>query len=264
LLRSGTFWIGLLCLVFYGANTYSSWLCLSARADVGLTTWEKVFVFDYPQAMELWDQVIDAYHIHTKEEIATAPILVKEQLYRAEHIPMWHGIMQKTANHPRICEKLAKGQIWRAFSPCLLHKDLFHLIFNLGWFFLLGLQIEKRLFASKYIALILCVGCISNLAQYIVSGPCFLGLSGVVTGLVGFIWSRQKCAPLEGYPLSKTMARFVFYFVLVMIFLEGCFLVLEKLFPVTIPFNIANTAHIVGGLVGMGLGRIPLFARKKA
>ena len=40
-------------------------------------------------------------------------------------------------------------------------------------------------------------------------GPYFLGFSGIITGMIGYILVRQKIAPWEGYNIPNA----VFYFI---------------------------------------------------
>jgi GlpG protein len=94
------------------------------------------------------------------------------------------------------------------------------------------------------------------------SGPYFLGFSGIVVGMAGFIWVRQKIAPWEGYPLQRNTALFLLLFVLAMFGLEVVTFILQMMSVIKIAPNIANTAHIVGGLAGMLLGKLSFFGRR--
>ena len=105
------------------------------------------------------------------------------------------------------------------------------------------------------------MGVLASLAQYFMSGPYFLGFSGVVVGMAGFIWSRQKKAPWEGYPLQKSTLYFILIYIILMVGLEIGLVLLNYLSSHELGINIANTAHVVGGLVGLGLGRLNYFAR---
>ena len=107
-------------------------------------------------------------------------------------------------------EKIRQGEVWRLFTPCLLHFDFLHILFNMAWLWILGKQIEERIHWKKLGLLILIVGIVSNTAQYLVSGPSFLGFSGIVVGMAGFIWMRQRNAPWEGYPLSRIVFCFFY------------------------------------------------------
>jgi len=93
------------------------------------------------------------------------------------------------------------------------------------------------------------------------SGPDFLGFSGVVIGMAGFIWMRQRQAPWEGYPLQKATVMFILFFVAAMFALELLVFFLRLFNIGNLSASIANTAHIIGGLCGMVLGRFSFFSR---
>lgn len=88
-----------------------------------------------------------------------------------------------------------------------------------------------------YILLILTTSLTSNFAQYLVSGPLFGGMSGVLYGLFGYIWIRGWREPDVPYKQPK---------IFIIITLVGLGLCWTGLLG-----NIANTAHIVGLLTGM-------------
>jgi len=157
--------------------------------------------------------------------------------------------------------RIREGEFWRLITPCFLHAGFLHIFFNMAWVLLLGKQMEGRLGKGKMVLFILITGMIANTAQYLMGGPDFLGFSGVVVGMVGFIWMRQKLAPWEGYPLQKSTTLFILVFVGAMLLLEIFAMALEYLHIIQISGGIANTAHIVGGVVGALLGRSHFFAR---
>jgi GlpG protein len=85
---------------------------------------------------------------------------------------------------------------------------------------------------------------LSNLGQMYMSGPGFGGMSGVVYGLLGYIWIRGKFDPASGlYLHSSTVIMMLIWFFI-------CFA------PNAIPGmpRIANTAHAVGLVSGMVWG----------
>ncbi|MBM3194625.1 MAG: rhomboid family intramembrane serine protease, partial [Chlamydiae bacterium] len=115
---------------------------------------------------------------------------------------------------------ILRGQFYRLFTPALLHANLLHILFNLLWFLALGSMIEKRAGARKLLVLILIVGIAANVAQFIATGPLFLGVSGVVCGLAGFIYIRTKRAPWEGYPLSNSGIGLLFIYIVFLTLIE--------------------------------------------
>ncbi len=98
--------------------------------------------------------------------------------------------------------------------------DWLHILFNMAWLWLLGRQIEQRVGIFRYLILSLIVGSLPILLNILMSGPDFVGYSGIVIGMVGFIWMRQKKAPWEGYPLHPTIVRFIVIYVVVLLVLE--------------------------------------------
>jgi GlpG protein len=238
------------------------------------TPLEKQLLFDYPDSFQRIDRIIDNFSMKDLEEIKEIPISLKETLERAQGAPSWKGLYPffilvkkegfKQASQIPLFTKIRQGEIWRLFTPCLLHADFLHILFNMAWLWILGKQIEAKIKWLKMGLLILIVGVISNTAQYLMSGPSFLGFSGVIVGMATFIWMRQRRAPWEGYTLSKATFLFLLLFVLAMSVLGFITFTLNAFSLLDITPVIANTAHIVGGLCGFFLGCFSFFARSKA
>ncbi len=235
---------------------------------------EQALLFDYPKAFQAIGEVIENYPTKNFKEVKELPPEALTALTEAEKIPSWKGLYAfiaavrqqgwEAAKTVPLFEKIGQGEFWRLFTPCLLHRDFLHILFNMAWAWILGKQIEERVRRWKIVLMILVIGVISNLAQYLMSGPYFLGYSGVVVGLAGFIWMRQRVAPWEGYPLSKATALFLFLFVVAMFALELLTFSLQALSIINLSVSIANTAHIAGGLCGLALGRLSFFSRGKS
>ena len=156
---------------------------------------------------------------------ATAPLKISEQLGRGRHLPA-----------TRWLPEIQRGELWRLFTPALLHFGFIHLLFNMLWLKDLGSLIETRL-GSRYLLLLLAgIALGSNLAQYWWSGPNFGGMSGVVYGLFGFVWIRGKLDPASGLFLDQqTVLMMLIWFVVCLIGLIG---------------NVANVVHGVGLALG--------------
>jgi GlpG protein len=226
-------------------------------------------LFDYPHTYEVRDQIIESSSLQNVKNLKDLPADVKLKLKQADSIPCWNGLFDlllseknhETKGHPVLFEKIRQGEVWRLFTPCLMHANLLHILFNMLWVLVLAKQIEDRLKKWKFVILMLLIGVISNIIQYFISGPAFLGFSGIVVGLVGFIWMRQKKAPWEGYPLQRAVVVFIVVFVGAMFALELFSFMLKFFSGTKASANIANTAHIIGGLVGVALGRMKFFSR---
>ena len=136
--------------------------------------------------------------------------------------------------------EISSGEIWRIWTPMLIHFGPLHLFMNLLWLVYLGGMIESRERSWRLALLILPIAGISNLAQYLLSGPNFGGMSGVVYGLLGYIWMKCRHRPDCGYRLSLNTVTFM---------LIWFFLCLAGIIP-----GVANGAHTFGLLTGVAWG----------
>lgn len=134
-------------------------------------------------------------------------------------------------------------QWWRLVTPAFFHFDILHILFNAMWWWVLGEKIELRLGHFSLLLLAFICALISNLGQLWMVGPNFGGLSGVVYGLVGFVGYLTYFRPHWQVTIDKPLLGF-FIFWLVLGFTE------------LLPINIANTAHLVGLISGIGCGFI--------
>ena len=139
------------------------------------------------------------------------------------------------------------GQLWRIVTPIFLHFGFLHIIFNMYWLYYFGGQIEKRK-GSAFIAIFIFLTAIfSNIAQYLVTGPEFGGMSGVVYALLGYIWIKSKFDPGDGLYIEQSTALVLVAWLLL------CFVM-----PVAPGFSggVANWAHTGGLISGAGWGYI--------
>jgi GlpG protein len=139
--------------------------------------------------------------------------------------------------------EIRHGEIWRLFTPVLMHaSNPLHIIFNMLWLRDLGSMIEGRQSSWHLLLLILVIAAGSNLAQFYYGGPDFFGMSGVVYGLLGYIWMRGKFDPASGlYLHSYTVTMMIIWFF-------ACFT------GIGIFAHIANAAHAGGLAIGMAWG----------
>ena len=93
------------------------------------------------------------------------------------------------------------GELWRPFTTTLLHANFVHALFNIYMLYLFGSAVERWLGPFRALGLILLLGYISTLAEYVV-GFYFLdmsqgarGLSGIVYGLFGLAWFARRNRP---------------------------------------------------------------------
>jgi GlpG protein len=133
-----------------------------------------------------------------------------------------------------------KGEIWRLFTPMFIHFGIMHLAFNMLWLWDLGNMVEDRKGTFFLAVFILIISGSGNLAQYLASSPLFGGMSGVVYGLLGYIWMKGKYDPGSRLSLHKTTVAMM---------IGWYFLCLIGIIP-----NVANMAHTVGLVVGVAWG----------
>lgn len=133
--------------------------------------------------------------------------------------------------------EVSHGQIWRLITPIFVHLGFMHILFNMLWFKDLGYLIEHS-FGPKFLLLfILISGLFSNICQYLVSGPQFGGMSGVLYAMLGFIWVYKKLNVEFEFSIPRfDIGMMIGWFFLCITGLLG---------------PIANTAHGSGLVIGI-------------
>lgn len=148
-----------------------------------------------------------------------------------------------------ILPSIWEGQVWRPFTTALMHGNLVHAAFNVLVFLSFGPPLEVRFGSYRFLGLVVLLGYLSMLPQFLVStydAPpiMIVGLSGIIYGLFGILligrrWHRdlaEICDP-------STVQFLIFWlFLAIMLSYFG-------LLPV------ANTAHVAGLLFGMLYGQ---------
>ena len=137
-------------------------------------------------------------------------------------------------------EEIRHGQVWRLVTPIFIHFSVLHILFNMLWLRDLGSMIEERQSSWQMAVLVLGIAAVSNLAQFLFGGPNFGGMSGVVYGLLGYIWMRGKYDPGSGLFLHPTTVT------MMLIWLVVCY--------TGVLGQVANTAHAAGVVMGVVWG----------
>ncbi len=136
----------------------------------------------------------------------------------------------------------ATAQPWRVITPIVLHFGGIHLVFNLLWWWTLAGIIERYQSSFQLAMLTLGIGLVSNAAQYYAGGANFGGLSGVIYGLIGYLWLYGLINPKAGYQLRPAIVNFM-------------------LIWMALGFTgwvgpVANTAHLSGLVAGSVIGAL--------
>jgi len=150
---------------------------------------------------------------------------------------------------PYFLYEVVHGQIWRIITPIFMHFGIFHIIFNLWWLKDLGTAIEITQGTKHYLLIVGIIAIFSNLTEYIIDIPSFQlslkgnfgGMSGVIFGLLGYIYMRGKLNSSSGLFLDQTTLYIMIgYLVVTMLFFHG----------------LAHAAHVGGLVSGVALGYI--------
>ena len=148
------------------------------------------------------------------------PLLISE--YRGNS---WSGLIE-----------VQQGEYWRLITPIFIHFGLLHLLFNMMWLWDLSGAIETRWNTVYLTVLVLLIGISSNLCQYLMDGALFGGMSGVVYGLLAYLYVLGQLRPELGLRLNpQVMGFMMIWFVICWTGLVG---------------GIANWAHTAGLVVG--------------
>lgn len=271
-----TSYIFLICALVYLISAFTMpQFKTSPPKDIPLTPLytpqiNKELMYDYPHAYELIDRLEKAYGFEKLKNPETLPKDGQYLLKQFYETPYWHGFYSGIINYYKkgdslwptapMFEKIQEGEVWRLVTPIFLHSDIFHIFFNMVWLLALGRQIEERIGKLRYIFIILIMAIFSNTAQYLMGGANFIGISGVLCGMLTFIWFRQKRAGWEGYQLHPSTMGFVTFFILFMFSLQLISFLLEMFSTTEYSVGIANTAHLSGALCGIILARFRCFS----
>lgn len=266
----------LLCFFIFAWDSFTSPEFKSASTSISISPIytspiKKELLYDYPKAYSIIADMISKFGVDAVQDTRSLPPEGQVLLQEYEQTPYWQGFYDDVLAffHPhnkKIApwfEKIKQGELWRLITPVFLHADLFHLLFNMIWLYILGKQLELHLGTLRYISFILIAAIITNTAQYLMSGPNFMGISGVMCAFLTFIWRRQVDAPWEGYQLQRMTFLFIMLFIIGMFALQVFAFVLEVLADTTVNTSIANTAHLVGAITGLIFSRIPFFANDR-
>ena len=115
-----------------------------------LTPLQKGFLYDLPQARTDLEELIIKYNLGTEKQILNPPKEAVEEFKNLNQIPTFNGfdaILLKKLQNPNskitigpMFTKIKELEIYRLFTPALLHIGLLHILFNMLWLFYLGKQ----------------------------------------------------------------------------------------------------------------------------
>lgn len=239
---------------------------------LSITPINRWMLFDAPLTFELIQQFQDIFSI--PKTVPRTDLSSRQEALKKEILstPFWGGYYNKmmsalTSKPPPPVKsptfsKIIQGELWRLVTPSLLHSGFVHFAFNMCWLISLGTLIERRIGGRKLLVVMAVAALLGNVMQYLVGGPLFVGFSGVACALAGFIFSRKQKAPWEGYTVDVSILWLFCGYIGLLSGLQILFFILATLGFGPMTFQIANTSHLVGGLVGIILGRMKSFSWK--
>lgn len=137
----------------------------------------------------------------------------------------------------RINEFILQGQLWRLFTPALLHGSLMHIFFNMYALFSLGANQERFFGRQRFLLLYILGAFAGNVASFLFTDGYSVGASTAIFGLIGaegvFLYQNRK---LFGSEANRGIGNIIFIAAVNLIIIGS------------LPF-IDNWGHI-GGLVG--------------
>ena len=80
---------------------------------------------------------------------------------------------------------IVQGQIWRLFTPMLLHGSILHIGFNMYALYAIGPGLERYYGRKRYLLLYVLAGFTGNVASFLLSSVDSLGASTAIFGLIG-------------------------------------------------------------------------------
>jgi GlpG protein len=167
-----------------------------------------------------------------------------------------HAVGQFVDWSPGLPE-IRHGQVWRLITPIFMHGTILHLLFNLFWLRDLGAMIELRRGTWFLLILVIIAAVLSNLTEYMtpymtthtsVGNPQFLGISGVVYALFGYVWGKGRTDPSSGIGIRRETA------IIMIAWLFACMFGLIR--------GVANGAHVAGILIGLMFVYLPYLTRR--
>ncbi len=154
--------------------------------------------------------------------------------------PVWReylNFLYYSEYHNHAFSEIRSGQVWRLITPALLHLGWTHIIFNMIWLYQLGTLIESISGSRRMLQLFLVSAAFSNTLQYVMAGPDFGGMSGVIYALLCYAWGMDRWEAGSRYFIDKgTFGFMIVWFVLCFAGVFG---------------PVANYAHLGGLLVGL-------------
>ncbi len=142
---------------------------------------------------------------------------------------------------------LKEGEFWRAITPIFLHGSTIHLALNMMFLVSIGRIVERLEGTTRFALIVLLTALLPNLWQGLsppnfLGSPGFVGISGVLYGLFGFLWTKSTLRPELGFRVPGQVV--IMLLALLVLGFSGIFV------------GVANLCHLGGLIVGISIAWI--------
>lgn len=138
-----------------------------------------------------------------------------------------------------------EGKPWALITSTFVHVEIWHLLFNVYWLWLLGSCFEITLGWMRWLLFFLTAAWVSSSAQLLLGGSTGIGMSGVVYALFGFGWVARKKLPRFAAILNEQTAMVFLIWLILCVALTN--------FGV---MQVGNWAHIFGLAFGASVAAL--------
>jgi rhomboid protease GluP len=108
-------------------------------------------------------------------------------------------------------DAIRAGELWRFFTPMLLHAGLWHIGFNMYALYSIGTGLEQRMGHGRFFLLYILAGFAGNVASFLLSSGLSIGASTSVFGVIAaegiFLYQNRK---LFGKEAGRAMNNIIF------------------------------------------------------
>lgn len=97
------------------------------------------------------------------------------------------------------------GAYWAYLTTQFVHADIAHLLFNLYWIWYFGSQLERGLKKYEFLLLLLIFSITSSGLEFLIKADTGIGISGVVSGMFGYLYINHKKNDYFKLPVSRSL-----------------------------------------------------------
>jgi rhomboid protease GluP len=112
-------------------------------------------------------------------------------------------------------QAIRAGELWRLFTPMLLHGSILHIGFNMYALFALGMGLERRLGHFRFLVLYVLAGFAGNVFSFLITRGLSVGASTSIFGLIAaegvFLYQNRR---LFGREARQAMGNILFVIML--------------------------------------------------